>query len=171
MIKQQQQRSKKRPLIPTSKQDSRTNKTKKPSTRTRSYNNTILIVELLAMKAHLLERRRAFGRLSGVHDHVRIRVRIRARVRGVSQQRIPPSGQGLEPSVPLGVPVLHLPRSFRSLYPPVFCDLDAARARPIASACVGRTSAGAGAGGCWDDCWNGCWNGCCCCGWVSGSGC
>ena len=86
-----QQRSRKRPLIPTSKQDSRTNKSKQPSTRTRSH-NTILIVELLDMKAHLLERRRAFGRLSRVYDRVRIRVRIRARVRGVRQHCIPPRG-------------------------------------------------------------------------------
>ena len=99
-----QQRSRKRSLIPTSKQDSRTNKTKQPSTRTRSHNNTILIVELLAMKAHLLERRRAFGRLSGVHGHVRIRVRIRARVRGVRQQRIPPRGPRARAKCPARCP-------------------------------------------------------------------
>ena len=151
MIKQQQQQRRRKCLIFARKQDSRTNKSKqqRAPTRTRSHDNTILIVELLDMKAHLLERRKALGRLSGVHHHVW--AHVWARVRGVRQRRV----LGLEPGVPFGVPVLPLPRSFHSLNP-VLCDLDAARARPIASAWVGRTGAGASVGGCWDAfycCW------------------
>jgi hypothetical protein len=54
-----------------------------------------------------------------------------------------PAGLGLAPGVPAPAPFVP-GRSFRSLYPLVFCDLDAARARPIASAFVGRTGAAAG---------------------------
>ena len=159
-----QQRSRKRPLIPTSKQDHRTNKIKQPSTR--SHNNTILIVELLAMKAHHLERRRAFGRLSGVHDHVRahvrIRIRARARVHGVRQRRVPPRGPRTRARCPARCPCTASPSVLSQSVPAVFCDLDAARARPIASTWVGRTGAGAGTGGCWDVC--------CRCDWFWGWG-
>ena len=58
-------------------------------------------------------------------------------------------GLGLAPGVPAPAPVpvpAPFPRSFLSLYPLVFCDLDAARARPIAASCVGRMGARAGAG-------------------------
>ena len=103
------------------------------------------------MESHLLERDRALGRLGRVQDRIRARIHLRVRVRVTgSGRRRAPRGLGTRirrasasasartaaraQSLPPGGAGSVLCRR----HPPVFCGLDAARARPVMSAYLSR---------------------------------